>query len=203
MYYKDILQYGTKFSTTLYESPEKILSELDTFSHEWKPYNPRKKPGREGLSVTSLDGGFSGVPDLDSIREYCIKHQVRLDEMSFQKPTEAAPVFSTYMEPFEGYIGRSHVIRMDGGGYFPPHRDDKKAEPTSFRLLVPLQQCNPPHMWFMLEDKPIHFEHGRAYFINTCMEHTVFACYPCMFLVLNIAVNGRTVETLLNHMEWK
>ena len=202
MYYKDILQYGTKFSTTLYESPEKILSELDTFSHEWKPYNPRKKVGREGLSVTSLDGGFSGIPDLDSIREYCIKHQVRLNEMSFSEPTEAAPIFSRYMDPFHGYIGRSHVIRMDGGGYFPPHRDDRSIEPTSFRLLVPLKHCNPPQMWFMLDDKPIYFEHGRAYFINTCMEHTVFACYPCMFLVLNIAVNGRTVETLLNHMEW-
>ena len=37
----------------------------------WKYYQPHK-PGynRYGLSVTSLDGGYSGEPDLMSLREY-------------------------------------------------------------------------------------------------------------------------------------
>ena len=205
MHYRDILQYGTKFSTTLYESPEKILSELDTFSHEWKPYNPRKKPGREGLSVTSLDGGFSGVPDLDSIREYCIKHQVRLGEMSFTEPTEAAPIVDTFTKPFEGYVGRSHIIRMSPGGMFPPHRDHggRSGEAEVFRLLVPLYGCNPPSMWFCLEEQPLHFEHGRAYFINTLQEHTVFAVYDCAFIVFNIEVNTKTVQALIRNQQWR
>jgi len=201
--YNSILQYGTKFSTTFYEDPKKIIGELDIFSSKWRPYNPRKKPGREGLSVYSLDGGFSGIPDLDSIREYCIKHQVELNELSFKEPTEAARVAATYIEPFEGHVGRSHFIRMDGGGFFPPHRDDKSIEPKSFRLLVPLMDMNPPQTWFMLDREALLFEHGRAYFINTCMEHTVFSCYPSLFLVLNIAVNEDTVSTLLTNMEWK
>ena len=201
--YKDILAFGAKFSTSLYVDPKKILSELETFSHEWKQYNPRKKVGREGLSLFSLDGGFSGIPDLDSIGEYCIKHNVRLNEMSFSEPTEAAQIFSTYTDPFHGHIGRSHVIRMDGGGYFPPHRDMRSQAIDSFRLFLPLKNCNPPKTWFMLDREPLVFEHGRLYFINTCIEHTVFSCYPSVFGVFNIGVNEETAEALIKNIEWR
>ena len=201
--YNDILAFGQKFSTGLYVDPKKILKELETFSHEWKQYNPRKKVGREGLSLFSLDGGFSGIPDLDSIGEYCIKHNVRLNEMSFSEPTEAAEIFSTYTEPFTGYIGRSHVIRMDGGGYFPPHRDMRSQAIDSFRLFLPLKNCNPPRTWFMLDREPLVFEHGRLYFINTAIEHTVFSCYPSVFGVFNIEVNRKTIQSLIQNIEWR
>ena len=201
--YSDVLQYGQKFPTTLFKDPQKILQELETFSQEWKPYNPRKKVAREGLSVTSLDGGFSGVPDLDSIREYCIKHSVVLGEHSFNQETPAADIVRTYMDPFKGHVGRTHFIRMGKGGHFPPHRDNRRASVSTMRLFVPIENCNPPRTFFMLDREPLVFEHGRAYFINTCIEHTVFSCYPSLFLVMNIVVNDETTQTLLNNMEWK
>ena len=202
--YKDILQYGSKFSLKLYQSPTETLNDLKHFSHLWKPYNPRKKPGREGLSLYSLDGGFTGIPDLDSVNEYCIEKKVRLNEMSFTQPTEAADCVRTYTDPFDGYVGRSHVIRMLPGGMFPPHRDHggPSGNVDVFRLLVPLKNCNPPSMWFCLEDKPLRFEHGRAYFINTLQEHTVFAVYDCSFIVFNIEINEKTVSKLINQLEY-
>ena len=48
------------------DDPEKLISHPG-----WVKYNPRKDGyNRYGLSVTSADGGFSGIPDLDSLREY-------------------------------------------------------------------------------------------------------------------------------------
>ena len=201
--YSSILQYGQKFPTTLYMDPQKIQENLETFSQEWKPYNPRKKVAREGLSVTSLDGGLSGIPDLDSIREYCIKHQVLLGEHSFNQETPVADIVRTYLDPFKGHVGRSHFIRMGKGGHFPPHRDDHRGTVDNMRLLVPIENMNPPRTFFMMEREVLQFEMGRAYFINTCMEHTVFSCYPSLFLVMNITVNEDTIQTLLNLMEWK
>jgi len=202
--YSDVLQYGQKFPTTLYKEPQKIIQELETFSQEWKPYNPRKKVAREGLSVTSLDGGLSGIPDLDSVREYCIEHQIRLTEMSFNKETIVADIARPYLEPFEGHVGRTHFIRMDKGGHFPPHRDWQNGPDLEvFRIFVPISRCNPPETFFMLEREPLVFEHGRAYFINTCMEHTVFSCYPSLFLVMNIEINEQTTKTLLKSMQWR
>ena len=93
--YNSLLAYGQKFPTSLYMNPQEVIKGLQTFSQEWKPYNPRKKIAREGLSVTSLDGGLSGIPDLDSIREYCIKNQVILGEHSFNQETPVANIVRT------------------------------------------------------------------------------------------------------------
>ena len=47
-----------------------LMKEMEPFKDEWKPYNVRKPNNRWGLSITSLDGGLSGIPDLDSLYEY-------------------------------------------------------------------------------------------------------------------------------------
>ena len=201
--YNSLITYGQKFPTNLYMNPQEVMKDLEGFSEEWKPYNPRKKIAREGLSVTSLDGGLSGIPDLDSIREYCIKNQVILGEHSFNQETPVANIVRTYLDPFKGHVGRSHFIRMGKGGHFPPHRDDRRASVNNMRLFVPIKDCNPPKTFFMLDREPLYFDHGRAYFINTCMEHTLFSCYPSLFLVMNVAVNEQTVQTLLDNMQWR
>ena len=201
--YNSLITYGQKFPTNLYMNPQEVMKDLEDFSEEWKPYNPRKKIAREGLSVTSLDGGLSGIPDLDSIREYCIKNQVILGEHSFNQETPVANIVRTYLDPFKGHVGRSHFIRMGKGGHFPPHRDDRRASVNNMRLFVPIKDCNPPKTFFMLDREPLYFDHGRAYFINTCMEHTLFSCYPSLFLVMNVAVNEQTVQTLLDNMQWR
>ena len=41
--------------------------------------------------------------------------------------------------PFEGYVGRSHFIRMDKGGHFPPHRDHMLPEVDTMRLFIPIK----------------------------------------------------------------
>ena len=201
--YNSLITYGQKFPTNLYMNPQEVMKDLEDFSEEWKPYNPRKKIAREGLSVTSLDGGLSGIPDLDSIREYCIKNQVILGEHSFNQETPVANIVRTYLDPFKGHVGRSHFIRMGKGGHFPPHRDDRRASVNNMRLFVPIKDCNPPKTFFMLDREPLYFDHGRAYFINTSMEHTLFSCYPSLFLVMNVAVNEQTVQTLLDNMQWR
>ena len=46
----------------------KVLKELEPFKDDWKRYNPKKAGNnRWGLSVTSYDGGLSGIPDLTSL----------------------------------------------------------------------------------------------------------------------------------------
>ena len=62
--YGDIIPLNYKLDYKKFEEG------LELFKDKWVQYNPRKKIARYGLSITSLDGGFSGRPDLDSIREY-------------------------------------------------------------------------------------------------------------------------------------
>ena len=53
---------------------KKVKEELKLFDNDWKKYNPNKLNNRWGLSITSIDGGLSGIPDLTSLRDYEIQN---------------------------------------------------------------------------------------------------------------------------------
>ncbi len=105
----------------------------------WVQYNPRKSINRKGLSVTSLDGGFSGIPDLDSLREYNILNNTNYTELDFKNRTSIInhiPELNQLLDAFPDH-GRCHFLKLDQGGFFPPHRDNGTSSslPFTFRLF--------------------------------------------------------------------
>ena len=98
----------------------KMMNVLNKHSG-WKEYQPHK-PGynRYGLSVTSLDGGFSGKPDLCSLREYQTMYGESYNEMSFTKRTNIVqflPELNEFLDFWEPNLGRTHFLRLDRGGF--------------------------------------------------------------------------------------
>ena len=199
--YDSLARYGDIYALKLNLSPKKVINQLKLYESDWVAYNPRKNIPRKGLSITSLDGGLSGIPDLDSIREYNIKHNLDLDETDFNKKTELWPLVQDALTPFENYLGRTHFIRMDRTGCFPPHRDDYSIDVNSFRLFIAIDGCNPPDNYFIIEEKICNFIPGKVYFINTCKEHTVFTTgSQSTFVVANITISDESVNTVLNNL---
>ena len=84
MNYQTLTQYGNFIELDVTTNAEQLVSWADTF--DWVKYNPRKDVNRWGLSITSLDGGLSGVPDLDSLYEYNKEHNTNYTEKDFNKP---------------------------------------------------------------------------------------------------------------------
>jgi len=165
-------------------------------------YNPRKPIDRWGLSLTSLDGTMSGIPDLDSIREYNIENDTKYEEEDFNVPTLAYPYFQEVLYPFEPWLFRTHILKLNPGGFFPPHRDVLGLR--SFRLIVPLKNCGAPGVNFILDDKILNFEEGRTYFVDTVKMHYIFNATldPSYWLVMNVKCNEKSVEeVLLNLMQ--
>ena len=68
-----IARYGDIIPLNYKLDYKKFEEGLKLFDDKWVQYNPRKNIPRYGLSITSLDGGFSGRPDLDSLKEYNIQ----------------------------------------------------------------------------------------------------------------------------------
>ena len=198
MSYNSLLSFGDLIPLKLKCDVKKLFDETEEFVY--LKYNPRKDIERYGLSITSLDGSLNGV-DLDSIKEYNKENNTEYDELSFNKFTEVYNVSSEIqkiVEPFKNHIGRSHILHLAEGGYFPPHRDLPVyvEQQNSLRVLIPLKGCNPPDMYFMYEDKPLHFEHGRAYFLNTNKAHNLFAFKDSYMIVLNIKTSEEVYQIL-------
>ena len=209
MSYNNILSFGDFIPLKITCDVSKLFDEIKEY--KFSKYNPRKNIPRYGLSITSLDGGFSGRPDLDSLKEYNIEHNVDLDEPDFKTLTPMWPYVESALSKFKNHLGRTHIIKKTAGGQFPSHRDHYERENKSFRLFLPIYNCNPPFNYFILDDKILNFEHGRMYFLNTCKEHIVFtsgrggkssfgAEYVSMYIVANVNLSEETTDLVLHNM---
>lgn len=169
----------------------------------WKYYQPHK-PGynRYGLSVTSLDGGFSGEPDLYSLREYYKMTGKSYNEIDFKRRTnivEFLPELNPLLDFFEPNLGRTHFLRLDRGGFFPPHRDNGAiVDSPTFRILVPIHNFGINDMKWIQEEKILRLELGHTYFINTTRLHSIFSFVDnCTMLVLNVVQDQHILSKMV------
>ena len=185
---------------------KQLEKELSQFEGDWKQYNPRKPNNRQGLSITSLDGKLSGVPDLDSLFEYNKQHNTNINEADISVKTPVASNISVIQRLLDVFdtLGRSHFIRLNKGGFFPPHRDGKILDITCFRVLTLCHNCTPNQFTFMHEDKIIKLEPGRPYFINTRKMHSVFSYVDnSVQCVLNIPLTKDNYNCIVKHLDAK
>lgn len=201
-----LTQYGQLIELDITTDAEAMIAWANEF--DWVKYNPRKDINRWGLSITSLDGGITGVPDLDSLYEYNKENNTGYNEKDFNVPT---PVLNKQIEdvlaPWKDNYYRTHFLKFGPGGFFPPHRDwnYSSGRPDSFRLIMPLRNVNPPYFNFVLEDKTLHWEVGRLYFMDTLKMHYLFnsSFNDSYWLVVNVDLNPDTINATLGRMNQK
>ena len=201
-----LLSLGKVVSLDKCVNVDSVSKQFLSFGSHFKPYNPRKQGyNRYGLSITSQEGDFSHTPDLDSLNEYNKEHGTSFDESDFKEWT---PFFKNCQElremmtPFHKYMGRSHILRLNKGGFFPPHRDSITVVPKHFRLLI---SFGDPfhHFVFLLDDERMYLEPGRLYFINTRLVHSLFSFVDKSdFAVFNIDLCEGSVRAVLNNLSY-
>lgn len=172
----------------------------------WTHYNPRKPDiNRKGLSVTSLDGGFSGIPDLDSLKEYNKINGTNYTEENFKNRTNIVnfiPELNKILDLFPDH-GRCHFLKLDAGGFFPPHRDNgfSSSLPNTFRIIVPINNFNKYQMSWIHDGHPLYLDEGRTYFLNTTKIHSLFSFVDnCCCFVMNITASDKSIRTILQNL---
>ena len=169
---------------------KKLLKEIEQFKDDWKPYNPKKPNNRYGLSITSIDGGLSGIPDLTSLRDYKLQTGKEVKNIDLNVPTEVykqSEELQTILEPFKPWLTRSHFLRMDRGGFFPDHFDVSHAgnyANDEIRLVgfVNANQYN--FKWIYDGDKIINKNNGSLWYFNASKRHSVFSTKDGMMLLV-------------------
>lgn len=206
MNYNTLTQYGSFIELDVTTDVDALISWANDF--DWVKYNPRKDVNRWGLSITSLNGDISGVPDLDSLYEYNKENNTNYKETDFKIPT---PVLNkqihNILKPWDGYYYRTHFLKFGPGGFFPPHRDWNYMTgiADSFRLIMPLRNVNPPQFNFVHEDKILNWEVGRLYFLDTLKMHYLFnsSFTDSYWLVANVVLNAETIMKTLERLNQK
>lgn len=172
--------------------------QIDLNNLHWVRYNPRKEINRFGASITSLDGGTSGTPDLDSLYEYNKLNMTNYRESQFQKLTAQGTCFKFLTDQFD--LGRSHFIRLGAGGFFPYHRD---LGSDVFRIIYCIKNCHPTNFVWLQGDRALSMQDGSWYYVNTKQTHATFSFFGCEFAVFNMIKSERSYRSLLENLEIK
>lgn len=187
-----IYQYGDFEKLDMKLNVNVMLKDLEMFEDDWNQYIPYKPHiQRFGLCVMNDRGETGPGPALTSMWEYNRINGTNLSEKDFIIPTEVyenSEELRRFLGPIKEHICRTHFLKFPPGGFFPAHRDHRGKEQDTFRIIVPIHNCNPEGFVFLLEDKVLNWEMGRAYILNTTKPHTLFNCsvsVDSIFLVIN------------------
>lgn len=198
-----IVNFGNVIELNFPKWDTQKMTEILLRHPEWKVYQPHK-PGynRYGLSVTSLDGGYSGEPDLYSLIEYRKMTGKGYSEGDFNKRTnivEFLPEINELLDFFTPALGRVHFLRLDKGGFFPPHRDNGLFTTVkSYRILVPIHGFGINDMKWIQDEQILNLREGHVYFINTTRNHSLFSFTDnCIMLVLNVMDDKDVLDRLV------
>jgi hypothetical protein len=197
--------YGDIIPLKLSIDLNQIDEELKFFANRWVQYNPEKAYNpRHGLSLTSLDGGMTGVPDLFSIYEWSKQTGKKVSERDFNVPTEAysrCHSVHALFQPFMPNVGRCRLVRFQPGGHFPPHRDGSVNYqiPDYFRILVPLNRTGDDRFHFVHDGKLVNYEPGRPYLFNALKTHSVVSFESdVVTLAMSVALKQETVAKAID-----
>jgi len=203
--YQKLSAYGSVYELNIkIKSPDKFVKWTED-NFNYVQYNPRKSNNRQGLSITSLDGGLTGIPDLDSLPEYNKTHNTSYTELDFNiaTPVLEHEGLKEAVSPIQQHMFRSHILKLDPGGFFPPHRD-LVHDFDNFRIIVPLQNVNPPQMNFVVDDKIYNWQPGYFYFVDTAKLHYLFnaGSAPSYWIVFNVRTNQESYNSLINYVKY-
>ena len=182
-----------------------VLEQLEQFKDNWCPYNVKKDANnnRWGLPITSHSGDVMDNYHLNSFGYMQKYHDVEMKEENFTTPTEVynkIPELAKLVDAFAPDIGRVHLLRVDQGGFCPPHRDFPGVGPEWMRLLLVFGKCKPENFVHMLDGKPMYPDPGYLYFVNFQKDHSVFSFSDGLYaLILTCKVNDRVHDLIIKN----
>lgn len=192
-----------KLNLTINQSD--VLEQLTQFEPYWIPYNQKKDVlnNRWGLPITSIDGKVTSNDHLNSFGYMKRYHDVSLTEDNFNTLTEvyyAIPELAKLVDLFSPDIGRVHLLRVDQGGYFPPHRDFPGPSPEYFRLITVFGNCSDFNYVHLLDDHIFRPDPSNLYFVNFQLNHSVFSFSNNLYcLILTVKLTQRTHDLIVTH----
>lgn len=182
-----------------------LRQELEPFKDDWIDYLPRpdRQNDRQGLCLYNLPTATK--KDGLSLPEASRKAGRILSELEFNTPTEFYHGCKSLHELFNYFmpVGRSFLVKCNAGGWFYPHRDHPTLFRDSMRIVVFCKNSKAGQYDWILDDKRIDIEEGRAYYINTRLVHRTISYVPdSIHLIMNIPPTMENAKRIVSAMQF-
>lgn len=175
--------------------------EMALFENDWVPYLQKEGVAndREGMLLTSLPG--SSHQEGLSIPEARVKTGNNLlHDMDFNQPTElyhSLECLHPILEPF-GELGRTFLVKVNKGGFFPPHKDFPLITRKTFRICAFLSEsCSSDNFEWVMDGRQMDIVPGCSYYVDTRKTHRTHSWVnDSIHLIVNVPKTWENVLKL-------
>ena len=166
----------------------------------YTPFQPKKDTlnDRESVLIYGLEGDHPSRPTgLDQIRRELGRMPM---EEEFKYPTEAHAKLTCMHHIFNyfGEFGRTFLISMNTGGFYPFHRDFPFITRNTIRLIGFLGDSTDQLEWTVAGQKQ-QFSPNTLYYVNTMKRHKLNSWKPhSHMIVMNVPKTWENVLKLMS-----
>lgn len=182
-----------------------FITEISKYDNDWVDYLPRTgwSNNREGMLLIGPKGyshteGLS-MPEIakdldnDGINEALLSYPTQLykDMPCLHKTLD-------YYSP----LGRTFFVKLNKGGWFPPHRDGSQIPRETFRLVAFFENSDPHSFKWFTNYKQLEIEKGRLYYVDTRKVHETFCNNDnSIHLIINVPLTLENVYKVMNKLK--
>lgn len=181
---------------------DKFREQIAPYDDKWVPYLRREgiTNNREGLSLVGIEG--DDYNDGLSMPEARRRHGKKLQEIDFNTPNQLYKDLTCLHEMLDFFmpLGRTMLVKVNSGGWFPPHKDAPQLTRDTFRIVAFLsaETGGDCYEWEM-EDKKMPITPGKAYYVDTRKTHRTHSWYDnSIHLVVNVPKTWENVMKLMS-----
>jgi hypothetical protein len=183
---------------------EKFNQEIEHFRDQWINYIPRedRANNKKVLAVTNLQGADHVTNPSVAQASHLLGRRVK--ELEFKYPTDVYRHCTSLQDFLAQWndLGRTFLVKSNIGGYFVPHRDYYSMPRDSFRLIAFLNNCSAMDYDWIMDDRKLHIEMGRVYYLNTRhMHRTISWVDNSIHLILNVGMTTENVSKVINSLQ--
>jgi hypothetical protein len=169
----------------------------------WRPFQPKEGilNDRDSILLYGMPGDTPTSPA--GLAQYKKKLGYKPKESDLCYPTEAANLLTCCNEVFNYFspLGRSFLIRLNAGGFYPRHRDHLLLNRDTFRLIIFLGDSQDSMEW-EVAGQIKQFLSNTVYYVDTRKVHRLASWSPnSTMVVINVRKNWLNVLKVLSRLK--
>ena len=186
-----------KLDSNKWESDQEALKDF------WRPFQPKEgiMNDRDAILLYGLEGDTPSSPS--GLSQYNKRLGYIPEEADLCYPTGAEKLLTCCKEVFDyfGPLGRSFLLKLNAGGFYPKHRDQLLLNRDTFRLIAFLGDSQDNLEW-EVAGQVRQFLPNTLYYVDTRKTHRLSSWQPnSAMVVVNVRKNWTNVLKVLTMLK--
>ena len=172
----------------------------------WRPFQPKKGVVNDRESILVYGPENAEPTDPTGLAQMQAKLGYKPSEDTMHYPTSVKEKLTAFNELFDYFdpLGRTFLVKLNAGGFYPPHRDHVIINRPTIRLIAFLDDMSIDRLRWEVEDRPVRFIPNKVYYVDTRKTHRLWSSYAgSTMLIMNVMKTWDNVMKILTRLQYQ